>query len=193
MEDARADSRSMHFPTPDMKGELGMTRVLCVIILTPLPVLRLHRSIQTCTWNIHGTFLSGARPRATSWQNPQNAVTRSDGNQYGNKLLPGTPTSQMHCVIAERNAPCDLAQAASAIHRPHSVLHALHRHSGSTPFQRPQAHPARRDPRRHNEQKLTVPDPQAACMRHRPNFGKRKPLACATDPTLESASSSLPR
>ena len=112
----------------------------------------------------------------TSWQNPQNAVTRSDGNQDGNKLLPGTPTSQMHCVIAERNAPCDLAQAASAIHRPHSVLHALHRHSGSTPFQRPQAHPARRDPRRHNEQKLTVPDPQAAGMRHRPNFGKRKQL-----------------
>jgi len=114
--------------------------------------------------------------------------TRSDGNQDGNKLLPGTPTSQMHCVIAERNAPCDLAQAASAIHRPHSVLHALHRHSGSTPFQRPQAHPARRDPRRHNEQKLTVPDPQAAGMRHRPNFGKRKQLM-ASKPCIHVPSS----
>jgi hypothetical protein len=58
----------------------------------------------------------------------------------------------------------------------------------STPFQRPQAHPARRDPRRHNEQKLTVPDPQAAGMRHRPNFGKRKQLM-ASKPCIHVPSS----
>ena len=94
-----------------------------------------------------------------------------------------TPHSVLHIVYSTRST---CTSVPPHFNDPKPEITISREITISTPFQRPQAHPARRDPRRHNEQKLTVPDQQAAGMRHRPNFGKRKQLM-ASKPCIHVA------
>ena len=92
------------------------------------------------------------------------------------RFIRSSLNTPLHAMASMTQAYYDAPSRNHKRHPPATLHLVLAWHSSSHSQKRPRTHPARRDPRHQNKQNLTFPAPQAACVRDRPNFGKRKQL-----------------